>query len=134
MSVLPRKTTFETMVAGLLADMHWMSILYDRDEYGNVIYKGCNVHLDAQQDDTDWYIWRYTKDVEKGPIVGSWINRENLEWSIVGVTLTATGKTDYLDQVEYLDRILAELKKITLQLSLITDEKVTEEDIKGYAD
>jgi len=128
---LPKRTTYEMMVAGLLGDMFWSSILYEQDEFGNKLFKGCHDKLDASQSDDDWYIWKYSANGQQGPLVGSWTDRDNLSWDSVGYTSFYQGETQNLEQLELLKRILDELKKITLQLSLITDEKVTEEDIRN---
>ena len=46
-----------------------------------------------------------------------------------GPVLVSLPGTDGMDEKSLLSEILLELKKITLHLSLMTDERITEEDI-----
>ena len=134
MTALPRKTTFHQMIAGLLGDMYWKSILYDRDENGKIVYEGRNAYQDAEQDASDWYIWKNTWQGSslvrtEGPLTGAWNNRDNLEWEFAYINSSEEQDPD-MELKSLIGQLLTEMKIANAYLSLMANETITEEDLK----
>jgi hypothetical protein len=105
---------------------------------GNVVFRGVNEKQNADENDTDWIIWKYSySDGElvrkQGPREGPWKNRYSLGWGQER-NLSSTGiikqtKTKDAEAASLLFESVLELKKISLQLSIITENTVTNEEI-----
>lgn len=133
MTALPKKETYEKMVIGLLADMHWQSYRYDYDSSGNLWFKGCHKNQYALESDPNWYIWCNVWNIDKlvrteGPTVGAWNNRTNLSWNrnILPVPQKYDSETELKT---LLASVMTQLRIANAYLSILANETITEEDL-----
>jgi len=98
-----------------------------------IIYRGCHHRHNADITDENWEIWKYIwsdgGNVRiEGPLPGAWSKRRSLAWndftSVAGEITDATILTRALTE-----EILIQLKKINLQLSLLTDTEISDGDL-----
>jgi hypothetical protein len=128
-----KKETYETTHIRLLADMQWKRILTDHDDYGNKVYEGRHLKQSADMNDTDWYIWKYSMDGEsrvgeQGPLIGAWTERAALDWGIVySVATKPIGEDLVLHSL--VSELITQQKITNAYLSIITDDKISEEDL-----
>jgi hypothetical protein len=127
-----KRSTFETILIRLLSDMQWLTIISDHDDQGNLIYEGRNLKDGADRDDTDWYIWKYTNDGqltvhEQGPLIGTYTGRADLDWNYA-IKGSSSRYIENFETHSLLNEIIDQLKIVSTQLSLLTDEKINLED------
>jgi hypothetical protein len=119
MTALPKKTTFETIVAGTLLERHWKQTLHALDSFGRPVYIGRHEKESPTIDDTGWYIWKNVWSDKglintEGPIVGAWQDRESLAWksSLSGVYDQPAISFNELDELILIRRVLEQLSII----------------------
>ena len=115
---------------------YWKDVRYDCVN-GCVIYKGCHYLSDADESDKNWTIWNYSYEDgnlvrEQGPLTGSWNARSSLDWDCYSIPpVSVLGyDNDMRDLLDVSHNIFIELKKISMQLNIITDNYISEEDLE----
>jgi hypothetical protein len=106
----------------------------ERDDDGNVIYEGYNLHHKQDITSTDWYIYKKTYDVNgnrlrrEGPLEGAWSNRGALDWDIEDASVVAKKVNKDVVQNRLLEELIMQMKIMNLHLSILTNEEITNAD------
>ena len=130
------KSDYPDMKVGTIRDLkgiiglnaYWRDT---REAYSgdNLIYKGVNYFHNADVDDTNWEIWKYTyKDGvrvrEEGPLPGSWSGRNDLSWDSSPPPEEFYSGSDTVIIRSLIEEVLYQLKIMNTHLQIITDEEI----------